>query len=1289
MFPIPLMFATILALTNNCGVVSVDTHGARVVSYVPAGGEEVFFVSETGTGGMPLCWPWFAGLGPREDSPRHGIARYRDFEVAGTSRTENDTTLTLRLKSDTATRAQFPHDFDLTFSVRLNDRLTVSMTAENTGKDPFPVTEAFHPYFAVSDSGNCQIPDLDAPEYRLEDSISGRRLVFTDEGGKDRRVWKPGSQGHLSKTVSSLAPDDWRKFICVENGTLKSGSAYVLKPGERHTLVRTIRLLPPNEADCERWCAESFLTDGERQSSWSAVYNFLFDLDAAADDAWCAVRTPAAFDARRKELRARMIERIGGFPEERTPLNAKVTGVTARDGYRIENILFESRPGAFVTGNLYLPATSRFSPPYPAAIEVCGHAPQGKNGPKYQRIAIMAARNGLAAFVVDPLDQGERCQWRKGLDTNPTRSHLRLGVNAMLLGHGLAAFEMWDAMRALDYLDSRNDLRHDGYGSFGNSGGGTQSVMLSALDDRIVATATSSFLSNLREQTAWRLLADSEQLIFSQLADGLNHAAYALLGGNPVLMLARRDEMIPFTGTRETFRVLTAVATNLGREGWYTLYDLPGPHGYCERNMRKSVAFLVERLRGGTADFSDMGEDRGPELGHSFVTPSGHVMDLPGFKSAYAYLEDELEAALAVRKPFTLLERAALVRRLADIDEGRVGAREVFAEKKFGEVRAVRAIYEADGGYRVPVVELVPVNVKGAPVLLVGDDFRSNRLAAARGLLKKGHPVMLADVIATGEIGATRHHYNNPNDDEETAKMLYLVGSSLVGRRAGEIIALARDLGSRYGGRVAVVAHGRTAVAAAHAYAAAPDVFDDVETVDAPPSWAESVRARAMCDYAVAVHGALLHYDWTDLAPQPAERRSDIQARIDSCSACGGGVVSVEPGEYEDVKPIILKSNVELHLEEGVVLHATTNRAAYAHMPGWNRGAFITAIDATNISVTGSGRIECSGDRVPLAKRQPDRWRGIHFLRCRDVRLFGFTLANTYSWGCYLQECDGVSVKGLTIRNHANHNNDGLDIASRNVEVEDCDIDSEDDALVLKNHNPDFVVENVRVRNCRLASNSRFIKIGTETWGGFRNIEVSDCELDCRTRVSKRHPYTDVPGLETQHTGAAGLSVLVVDGGFAENIRYSRIRMKRGVMTPIWVRLDCRNPRADGKPTYIRNVVIEDVEMELPSTSFIASAITGAAGLRPSDIVLRRMRLKTKALGDMSVVSAPVQERVGTYPSCRQLKHALPAAGFYLRHADRVTFEDVIVEPDGKDVRKTIFAEDSSWKEQNGYDQWR
>ncbi len=235
--------AAIVALTNACGTVAVDLHGARVASYVPVGGEEVFFSSETGTGGMPICWPWFGGLGPSADSRRHGVARYCDFKVVETkNHSYCDKELVLRLESSDETRRHFPHDFALTVSVRLNDRLTVKMTGENTGKEPFEVTEAFHPYFAVGDSQTCRVDGESSPECRLADVAGGNVFSSFGEGGAGWLVWRPNAESHLSKTVSAIAPDDWRKFICVEYGTFGKDRAYTLKPGESHTLVSTVNL---------------------------------------------------------------------------------------------------------------------------------------------------------------------------------------------------------------------------------------------------------------------------------------------------------------------------------------------------------------------------------------------------------------------------------------------------------------------------------------------------------------------------------------------------------------------------------------------------------------------------------------------------------------------------------------------------------------------------------------------------------------------------------------------------------------------------------------------------------------------------------------------------------------------------------------------------------------------------------------------------------------------------------------------------------------------------------------
>ena len=147
--------------------------------------------------------------------------------------------------------------------------------------------------------------------------------------------------------------------------------------------------------------------------------------------------------------------------------------------------------------------------------------------------------------------------------------------------------------------------------------------------------------------------------------------------------------------------------------------------------------------------------------------------------------------------------------------------------------------------------------------MLAIDGARTNCAELVRANGKRA--IFIPDLCACGEIGAARHHYACPYDDEETAKMLYLMGSSLVGRRAGELIALGNEAKRRFGKNPTVVATGRLAVPAAHAMAADPGLFTDHEFIDPPSSWAQAVRTRAQSLYSTSVHGALRKYDWVDL----------------------------------------------------------------------------------------------------------------------------------------------------------------------------------------------------------------------------------------------------------------------------------------------------------------------------------------------------------------------------------------------------------------------------------------
>jgi hypothetical protein len=117
-------------------------------------------------------------------------------------------------------------------------------------------------------------------------------------------------------------------------------------------------------------------------------------------------KTAEQIAARQKKLKAFFIRSLGDFPE-RTPLNPRIVGSRQYPGYRIERILFESRPGHLVTALLYMPVGK---PPFPGVLVPCGHSANGKAADTYQRVCILLAKSGMAAFCYDPIGQGERVQ---------------------------------------------------------------------------------------------------------------------------------------------------------------------------------------------------------------------------------------------------------------------------------------------------------------------------------------------------------------------------------------------------------------------------------------------------------------------------------------------------------------------------------------------------------------------------------------------------------------------------------------------------------------------------------------------------------------------------------------------------------------------------------------------------------------------------------------------------------------------------------------------------------------
>jgi len=249
------------------------------------------------------------------------------------------------------------------------------------------------------------------------------------------------------------------------------------------------------------------------------------------------------------------VQRLGGFPK-RTPLNARVVGTLKSDGYRIEKVIFESRPHHHVTAVAYLPETAG---PYPGVVIACGHSRSGKMSGYNQRYGIALATHGIAALCYDPIGQGERSQI---LDAegqprhrSTVREHTLMGIGSILVGRNTASYRIWDGIRAIDYLAGRSDIDNKRIGFTGCSGGGTLTSYVMALDDRVWCAAPSCYITTFRRLIETIGPQDAEQNIYGQIAFGMDHPDYLLMRApRRTLISATRGDFFDIQGTWDSFR---------------------------------------------------------------------------------------------------------------------------------------------------------------------------------------------------------------------------------------------------------------------------------------------------------------------------------------------------------------------------------------------------------------------------------------------------------------------------------------------------------------------------------------------------------------------------------------------------------------------------------------------------------------------------------------------------------------------------------------------------------------
>jgi cephalosporin-C deacetylase-like acetyl esterase len=576
------------------------------------------------------------------------------------------------------------------------------------------------------------------------------------------------------------------------------------------------------------------------------------------------IHTRAQAEARQIRVRSQIISLIGAMPV-RTPLNAKVLGETQADGFKIRKVIFESQPKFFVTALLYVPdgdapageqvATSgKSSSPglkRAAILMTPGHGPSGKAGDA--PTAAIFARNGFVVLSYDPIGQGERLQYPDPAKPGATLAHAATGehgeasLQPMLIGETFAKYEIWDAMRGVDYLASLPFVDPHRIGAMGCSGGGTVTALTSALDTRIAAIGTACYITSFDALLPSLGPQDAEQSTPRFISSGLDFPDWVELAApRPYAVLSTYSDMFSFDGARSTViearrfyslfdpasagsavstvppsvpptpsvPALNTDTTNrvspMARLQWITG---PGGHGALGPIMGDIVSYFMRNLQPGSDADHPVLPAAGPRMLMTpipnvpkeayQVTPTGQVAtSYPGGATVFSLNKQRAARLVPLHRPLIAFER------LQQLIRDETGADIKPGETTFGaDLLAAGSgsiSIDSAGGLKLQGDLAVPSTTGKHPavLLLVPNSIHGATAAAEANLAKFNALAAQGDVVL-----AITPRPSPPGTDDMKAPLLGpfyllslradLVGKTLVGLRADDAIRAIDYLAAR------------------------------------------------------------------------------------------------------------------------------------------------------------------------------------------------------------------------------------------------------------------------------------------------------------------------------------------------------------------------------------------------------------------------------------------------------------------------------------------------------------
>ena len=284
------------------------------------------------------------------------------------------------------------------------------------------------------------------------------------------------------------------------------------------------------------------------------------------------------------------------FSEDRSVPAVEACGVIERDTFRIEKIIYFSQENFPVTANLYVPQSGG---KHPGVLFLCGHSGDGKACDTYQYAIQNLALQGYVVLCLDPISQGERWQFvdvphAQGINGQCCCEHSMLGRSLRLCGDFFGSWCVNDVLKGLDYLLSRSEVDPARIGITGNSGGGTLTTYVQALDSRITMAAPSCYVTSWRRNIENEFGPDVEQIPPGILGKGCEMGDLVLAyAPRPILLLGQKNDFFDHRGLIETYTLAKKVYSLLGAEENLQYFIGPSSHGYSIHNREAMYKFFA------------------------------------------------------------------------------------------------------------------------------------------------------------------------------------------------------------------------------------------------------------------------------------------------------------------------------------------------------------------------------------------------------------------------------------------------------------------------------------------------------------------------------------------------------------------------------------------------------------------------------------------------------------------------------------------------------------------------